>query len=156
MNEYGAQVEWYWQAKPKCSEKNLSTATMSTTISTWTDLGLNPGFHIDRLAANCWAMTWPITYTDFVDRQIHKLMHGVSNCVRVHSTLPVHSEGPTLEPRLSWLFFVSFQSPQLFCFTFLPVYYCPDYPTIGHYIAQATYCIFNGRPQVAWKIHKQW
>jgi len=37
----------------KCSEKSLSSATISNTICTWTVLGWNPGFLMDRLAANC-------------------------------------------------------------------------------------------------------
>jgi len=37
----------------KSSEKSLSSATISTTISTWIVLGLNPGFLMERLAANC-------------------------------------------------------------------------------------------------------
>jgi len=35
------------------SEKSLSSAIISTTICTWTVLGLNSGFLMDRLAANC-------------------------------------------------------------------------------------------------------
>jgi len=36
--------------KQKYLEKNLPTATLSTTYSTWTDLGVNPGFCGERLS----------------------------------------------------------------------------------------------------------
>jgi hypothetical protein len=39
--EYEATVLWYWQAKPKCWEKNLSHFHLSTTNLTRADLGLN-------------------------------------------------------------------------------------------------------------------
>jgi hypothetical protein len=46
MNE--RNMEHWWndidRGKPKYLEKNLPTATLSTTYSTWTDLGVNPGF----------------------------------------------------------------------------------------------------------------
>jgi hypothetical protein len=44
----GASVEWNWQGKTDNSEKNLSSATLSTTNPTWTD----PGLRIGRPATN--------------------------------------------------------------------------------------------------------
>jgi hypothetical protein len=36
-------MEWYWQGKPKKSEKTCPSVTLSTASPTWTDLGANPG-----------------------------------------------------------------------------------------------------------------
>jgi len=51
MNE--RSMEHWWNGngreKPKYSEKNLPTATLSTTYSTWTNLGADPGFCGERL-----------------------------------------------------------------------------------------------------------
>jgi hypothetical protein len=42
-------VEWYWQEKPKKSEKPFPTATLSTENLKWTDPGANPGLSKGRL-----------------------------------------------------------------------------------------------------------
>jgi hypothetical protein len=47
-----ATVEWYWQGKPKNSEKNLSHCHFSTTNPTWIDPGANPGLLGERSATN--------------------------------------------------------------------------------------------------------
>jgi hypothetical protein len=52
-----ATVEWYWQGKTKNWEKFCPSATLSTTISTWTDLGANSGLRCERLTV--WALAWP-------------------------------------------------------------------------------------------------
>jgi len=54
------------------SEKSLSIATISTTICTWTVLGLNSGFLMDRLAANCLIVQTGYQTPDFTERLIHK------------------------------------------------------------------------------------
>jgi hypothetical protein len=42
-------VEWNWQGeKPKHSEKNCPSSTLSTTYPTWTDLGSNLGLRGGR------------------------------------------------------------------------------------------------------------
>jgi hypothetical protein len=46
-------VEWYWQDKPKNSEKNLSQCLFSTINPIWIDPGANPGLRGERPAANC-------------------------------------------------------------------------------------------------------
>jgi hypothetical protein len=49
-----ALVEWwYWQGKPKNSEKTRPNATLSTTNPTCTDHGANPGLHNEKPATNC-------------------------------------------------------------------------------------------------------
>lgn len=45
-NNYGTLMDWYWQGKPKCWEKNLSQCHLSTIDLTLTDLGLNCTLHL--------------------------------------------------------------------------------------------------------------
>jgi hypothetical protein len=45
-------VEWYWRGKPKNSEKNLSSANLSTTNATCIDPGGNLGLRGERPANN--------------------------------------------------------------------------------------------------------
>jgi hypothetical protein len=52
IDEYGAMVERYLQGKPKYSERNLPSATLSTTNPTWIDPGSNPGLRGERPATN--------------------------------------------------------------------------------------------------------
>jgi hypothetical protein len=56
---YYAFPRWYEfgeryidRRKPKNSEENLSSATLSTTSPTWIDLGVNPGLRGERPATN--------------------------------------------------------------------------------------------------------
>lgn len=52
MNEHAELLEWYWQGKAKFLEKNLSSATLSTTNIAWTGLGLNLHLCNERLKTN--------------------------------------------------------------------------------------------------------
>jgi Tfp pilus assembly protein PilF len=53
IDEYGAMVEWWLGGgKPKNSDKNLPSATLSTTYPAQTDLGVNTGLCGERQATN--------------------------------------------------------------------------------------------------------
>jgi hypothetical protein len=45
-------VEWYWQRKPKNSDKTFPSITLSTTNPTWTDSAMNSCLRDDRPASN--------------------------------------------------------------------------------------------------------
>jgi hypothetical protein len=51
-----------WQGKPKYSEKNCPSATLSTTNSTWPDPGLNPGRLGGKPATNRLSYGGALTY----------------------------------------------------------------------------------------------
>jgi hypothetical protein len=52
IDEYGAMVEWYFAGETEELGENLPSATLSTTIPTWIDPGVNPGLRGERPATN--------------------------------------------------------------------------------------------------------
>ena len=63
MNESEAPVERQWHKK---TEIDSPSATLSTTIPTWTGLGSNPNFHVRGQWFSTKAMAWPPLFFIFV------------------------------------------------------------------------------------------
>jgi hypothetical protein len=60
-------VEWKLAGKPKYSEETCSSATLSTTNPSWTDLGSNPGRRGGRPAIN--RLSYATAFMESVDEK---------------------------------------------------------------------------------------
>jgi hypothetical protein len=76
---------WYWQGKPKNSDKNLCHVTLSSTNATCIDPGTNPGIRGERLATDSWATAWPFNNVDMSALKMNTACFSVGSCRRVYA-----------------------------------------------------------------------